>query len=111
MVANTQELTENNFEIAKAYLPGFDLITEAYNEMWEHVPRAWKTVRRMTWENPHAQITVRPTTVRSWTFDEVLDYICQAKVHFSKVSEISLRTAYEQRTYLKERRSNGTSPK
>ena len=32
--------------------------------------------RRMTWLDSRAQITVRPTPVRSWTFDEVLDYIC-----------------------------------
>ena len=97
LVTNTQELTENNFEIAKTYLPGFDRITEAYDERWAHVPRSWKTVRRMTWLDSRAQITVRPTPVRSWTFDEVLDYICEAMVHFSKVSELSLNTAWQQR--------------
>ena len=45
----------------------------------------------MTWLNSHAQITVRPTPVRSWTFDEVLNYICEA------MSELSLKTAWQQR--------------
>ena len=95
MATNTQvELTENNFEIAKTFLPGFDLITEAYEEKWEHVPRSWKTVRRMTWQNSHSQIIVRHTPVRTWMFNKVLDHICEAKVHYSKISELSLNTAF-----------------
>ena len=82
-----QELTEDNFEITKSCYPGFNL-QRVYKEKWGHVPRTWTTVKQMIWPT-NTLITIAPTPVNAWSFDEVLEFIWEAKVHYSKVSYIA----------------------